>query len=56
MKKQFEMPIVNIQIFMTENVITTSGVGGSNAENMGNKMTSEGYTVTAKSLGNFFNN
>ncbi|MDO5398335.1 MAG: hypothetical protein Q4G33_10435 [bacterium] len=50
MKKQFETPVVNIQMFMTENIITTSG----NASKMKEAMEGKGYTVTTKSLGNFF--
>lgn len=54
MKKQFEMPVVNINKFHIEKIITTSGsVAGDNAVNMQTAMENGGYTVTKKSLEGF---
>ena len=33
MKKQFEMPVVNVDVFSTENIITASGITLNSVEN-----------------------
>ena len=54
MKKQFEMPVVNIDMFSTENLITTSGEAATdNAAAMTKQMEEAGYKVTAVSLNGF---
>lgn len=54
MKKQFEMPVVNINKFHTEKIITASGPdAGDNVVDMTKAMENGGYTVTTKSLKNF---
>lgn len=50
MKKNYEIPNIAINRFMTENIITTSG---GNVENMTRNMNDEGYTVTTHSLVDF---
>ena len=51
MKKQFEMPVVNIDMFSTENLITTSGVAATdNAVAMAKQMEDAGYKATTVSL------
>ena len=49
MKKQFEMPVVNIDMFSTENLITTSGEP-TNVTQMQTAMEAAGYKAKSVSL------
>ncbi|MGM9937859.1 MAG: hypothetical protein ACI38A_10985 [Candidatus Ornithomonoglobus sp.] len=52
MKKQFETPVIKVNWFCIENIVTTSGTG-SNTENMKKSMETDGYSVKTISIIDF---
>lgn len=55
MRKHFEMPVIGINKFHAENIVTTSGTGTetTNVTNMQKAMENAGYTVKAVDIAAF---